>query len=75
MHANIIYIYIKEEIFAGRKYSRISRFLLKGAKLYSRENFQNRASAKLNSREIFQNLAAKLKVINVNIELTLTLFC
>ena len=73
MHANIIYIYIyiyKGRNFRGKKISRIWRFLLKSAKLYSRENFQNRASAKLNSREIFQNWAStKLKVINVNIEM------
>ena len=34
---------LKEEIFVG------SRFLLKSAKLNTRENFQNWASAKLNS--------------------------
>ena len=51
--------YLKGRNFRGKKnsrISRISRFLLKSAKLNSRENFQNRASA-------------KLKVINVNIEI------
>ena len=62
--------YLKGSYFHGKKISRISRFLLKFAKLNFRENFQNRASAKLNSRKIFQNwVSAKLKIINVNIEL------
>ena len=53
--------YLKGRNFRGKKISRISRFLLKSAKLNSREIFQNRPSAKLNSRESFQNLpSAKL---------------
>ena len=62
----LILVYLKGRYFRGKKISRISRFLLKSAKLNSRENFQNRASTKLNSREIFQNwVFSKLKIINV----------
>ena len=67
--------YLKGRNFRGKKILRISRFLLKSAKLNSREKFQHRASAKLNSSEIFQNWAsAKLKVINVNMEIPLRYF-
>ena len=48
---------LKGRNFHGKKISRISRFLLKSAKLNSRENFQNLPSAKLNSARNFSKSA------------------
>ena len=59
LRKKLIENYLKGRYFREKKISRISRFLLKSAKLNSRENFQN-----------FQIwVSAKLKIINVNIEL------